>query len=330
MLLPYALATVPDLRARFPKTKGTGTEVGYESALNEAASEIERIIGRRVVMRAPTEDADALVASAALSTSTALTLLAQPSAGRLIVITVADPGRALLSTGITAAVTITGTVAGVAGTTETFDLCQGVASLYGVKFFTAVSAAALVVTGTLSTGASIQVGYSLGYVDYLTPARAQTDLWLPDWPARQILAVYEDASRQYGAGTQLVEGTDYILAGDQAGRPRGVLVRIAGSAGGRTYWPWGLETVKVVWSCGAATAADVHPDLKAIAGRTAYSYLSAEQRGNYGVSSMSDAGGNFTRFAAPGLAPTDRGKLADFTNFDSERAYRRGFDLEAA
>jgi hypothetical protein len=331
MLQPYALATIPDLRARFSKS---GPLDGQESALNEASRKIERVIGRRVVMRAPTEDADALVASVNVNAnaSGSLTLLAQPgSPGRLPVITVTDPGRALLTAGITVTVTITGTVAGVAGTAQVFDLCQGVSTLYGVKFFTAISAATLTVTGTtVISGASLQIGYSQGYIDYLSPVYGRSDLWLPDWPARQILAVYEDTTRAYDSTTLLVEGTDYEITGNQAGRPDGVLTRIADATGGRSCWACGFEAVKVVWSCGAFTAAEVNPDLKAIAGRTAYSHLSAEQRGTFGASSMSDNGGNVTRFAAPGLSPDDRAELVNFTNFDAERAYRRGFDLEAS
>jgi hypothetical protein len=331
VLQSHALATLAFLKARFGLDGGASDEA-LEYAINEASRDVERVVGRRVVFRAPTESATAMVATVAVPVASGdLTLVSQPTApGRVVVVSITDATRGLLAAGLAVTLTITGTVAGVAGVTEAFDLCLGVSRLYGQKFFTAVSKAHVDVTGT--PVGTLAVGYSIGYLDYLSPNCGHSSLWLPDWPAAQVLTVHEDTGREYAAGSLLVEGTGYVLSGDDVSRPRGVLVRTSSATSSPSSWATGYRAVRVVWSGGVFTAANVPADLRAIVARTAMSYYTSEQRGreSFGMVSKSDGQGSFTRFGEPGLSRGDREKLASLTNFDFEHVYERGFDLEAA
>ena len=341
MLQPHALATLADLKRRYPMA-GNTLDGALEDAISEASANVELEVARRIVFRAPTEDDDGIVASVAVpqvAGTTHLVAAGSPSTdGRVIVVTVTDPSRILLATGITVVLTITGTVAGVAGVTEVFDLCQGVSTLYGTKFFTAVSARDLVVTGTPAAGATIKVGTSLGYVDYSTPQTWRTsDLWLPEWPARQILSLHEDTNRIYDAASLLTEDTDFLISGDFAGRPRGILQRIGWSnsvgmisSNGLAYWRASYRAQRLVCSAGYFTVANVPATLKAIVLRAALTVYQREQHGALGITGESDATGNRTYYAPAGISDADREKLRGLTNYDRERVWERAFDLEAA
>lgn len=333
MLPRYALCTLADVKRRFP-VQGAETDAALEDAIAAASREIEGVVGRRLVFRAPTVDDDALIASTSVPTTAGTTTPASagaPSAsGSILVLTVTDANRRLLAGGITATLTITGTVAGVAGTTETFDLCAGVSPVYGTKFFTAISARSLVVTGSPVSGPTFKLGTSAGYLDYFSPSANRSSLWLPDWPVQQIASLYEDSNRGYAADTLLVEDTDFCVEGDSVGRSRGVLVRTSSATGGEDGWETGYRAEKLTWSGGYRTVAGVPDDVRAACVRTAMSYYSAERRNNFGVSTQSDPMGNFTRFGAPGLSDGDRQLLQRYVNRDMEREFVRAFDLEAA
>lgn len=328
MLAPYALCTLAALKSAFGTT-GAGKDTDLEIAINRASREVEAFLGRRVIFRAPTEDDDAIVADVVLADG-ALTLAGAPaSPGRTAVVTVTDADRSLTA----GTLTLTGTVAGVAGVTEAYDLTQGPV-LYGVKFFSAYSGAS--VSGLVGNGVAdkVRIGTSLGYVDYHTPdgrARRPDLLVLPDWPVRQVLTVHVDAARSYGSDTLLTEDVDYLLTGADIGRPRGALQRISGTGGGASCWHTALRAIRVVHSAGYFTRANVPAEIVAVAKRLARLYFDDEDRGNLGV----QAGGNtlsgtWTRFARPGLDKEARQAIASEKNFSGYPAPERDFDLEAA
>lgn len=321
MLAPFALCSLARLKADFGIT-GAGKDAVLESAINQASREIEAFLGRRIVFRAPTEDADAIVTAATLATGS-LALAGQPSSGRCLVVTVTDADRSLTA----GTLVVTGTVAGAAGVTETFDLARGPV-LYGVKFFTAVSAAAVSGLAGNATGDTVQIGTSLGYVDYYTPS-ADDLLPLVDWPVRQVLTLHEDPDRAYAAAALLAEGADYLLAGAEIGRHRGALQRISGSQ--PALWYPSLRAVKVVHSAGYFTRATVPDEIAARASRLAKLYFDDGQRGTLNISGGSDPFGNRTFYGRPGLDRESMAALSAERAFNRDGPYpERDFDLEAA
>jgi hypothetical protein len=327
VLAPYALCTLAELKADFG-VAAKGKDSVFERAINRASREVEAFLSRRIVFRAPTEDDDAIVADVAL-TNGSLVLAGPPAApGRTTVVTVIDPDRTITA----GTLTLTGTVAGVPETTEVYDLTQGPV-LYGTAFFSAYSDA--VVAGLAGTTGSnrIRIGNSRGYLDYYTLAASQVRrldiVPLIDWPVRQILTVHEDAARVHGGSTLLLDGTDYLLAGDEVGRPRGALQRMSGAGGAPMCWNTSFRAIRLQHSAGYFTRANVPAEIKGYASRLAKLYYDDEQRGNLGVSGASDKMGNWTRFGRPGLDPDARRSLSNEKNYAYLRP-ARDFDLEAA
>lgn len=342
-LLPYALCTLAELVEAFPVSipSQTGKEAHrLRACINRATREVEGYLGRRIVFRAPTEDDDAIVADTALDGATTLTLVGTSiTGGRTLVVTVTDADYSLTA----GTLTVTGTVGGTAGVTEVFDLTGGYSStfgasgllvFYGVKFFTAISAAAVSgETGATTSSDRIKVGTSLGYVDYFSPcsgAPRPADLWLPDWPVKNVHQVYESTARTYDSDSLLVEGTDFVVAGSDVARPYGVLRRTADATSGLQSWDSGYRAVKATWSGGFFGTANVPSDLKTVAMQLAKLYYDAEGRSELGLTTRGDATGSWTRSYPPGLTREHRAVLDRYSDQSFKRDYERAFDLEAA
>jgi len=127
-----------------------------------------------------------------------------------------------------------------------------------------------------------------------------------EWPIIAVTSVHEDTAtpRTYGAGALLVDGTGY-----EAVKPKGIIRRIVGS-GVLGVWNTGHRAIKVVCSAGYATTAAVPAEIKAVALRYAALVWGETKRGDFGMSGMSDALGNYTRFAPAQLTPEMKAALA--------------------
>ena len=115
-----------------------------------------------------------------------------------------------------------------------------------------------------------------------------------EWPIISVTSVYEDTAwpRTYPAGTLLVVDTDYQIV---KGR-RDILRRLSGSSW--DTWAVGIRPIKLTYTAGYANTAAVPANLKLQAKRFAALMWREIDRKVQGVSSQSDATGNFQRFAA--------------------------------
>lgn len=317
-LAAYSFATLAEAKA-FLIATGTAKDSQLELALMQASRALEAYLGRRIVYRAPPEvdGAANIVASVTLANGS-LTVAAQPgSGGRTLIVTVTDTDRSLTA----GQLVVTGTVGGVAGTTETFDLAAGVPQ-HGVKFFTAISGA--VVSGLAGHGAGdvVKVGSSEGYVEYHSPCE-QLIVSLLEWPIQQIRDVNEDPGRAYATSTQLVAATDYI-----AQKGNGFLIRQ--SFPSPMSWSDGWRAVRAVYSGGYYGQANVPADLKGACLRLTGLLYDETQKGRLGVSSMADAVGNWTRFGPASLTQELREAVASHKRWMGPFTGERDFDLEAA
>lgn len=308
MLPAYALASLSELKAE-GLIGGSNTDLA-ERSLARASRIVEEYLRRRIVFRAPTDDDDRIVASTPAANG-ALTVAANPPApGRVLVVTVGQ--------GITGGtLSCQGTVAG-ANATKTFDLSLGVSQLYGVDFFTAVSAATI--SGLQGAG-SIKVGTSEGYVEYHTPAAAAdaSKLWPLEYPIRSLLAVYEDSAREYAAST-LLTADQYIAGAD-------VVRRVSGPS--PACWMDAWRAMKLIYAGGCFTAANVPADIKDVALRLAVRiYREADQK-RQDAASVSDDRGSVTRFGPASLTEQMRAQLAPHRAWGAITG-ERDFDLEAA
>ena len=253
MALPaYALATVSDLRSEVSAGSG-GADTLLERIIRRVSRRTENRVlrGRRVIYRAPIEVA-ALVVASILPANGGLAIANQPGGARTLAITITDADRSITA----GTLTVTGTVDGVAGQTETFDLGAGVSELHGVKFFTAVSAAAIAgLVGAVDPD-RIQVGTSKGYIEYFSPRGCVRQLRSIDWPIQYVAEVNEDLARLYAAGTALVAGSDYLLNARD-----GELTRLCPGTYGEGFWTYGPRTVRMTSSAGYAGLASVPEDI---------------------------------------------------------------------
>lgn len=143
---------------------------------------------------------------------------------------------------------------------------------------------------------------STDLVEYHTVDPYQSDLYMRDWPIVSVATVHEDVTRAYGAGSLLVADTDYIVS-----KPLGKLIRVASGAGLGT-WASGFRAVKVAYKPGWTVAA--LPARFKDAALFLCALLYKEQaRANWGVSSITDAAGNFTRVSVDHLPASVRAVL---------------------
>lgn len=336
----YALASKAEFKEYFT-VGGTAKDTLIDRILGRASLAIEGYLDRRVVYRAPSEvdGAANILASRALADETIASgsLAAQPnSAGRTLIVTITDTDGSVTA----GTVTVTGTVNGVAGTTEVFDIANGLVQ-HGVKFFTAISSIVNAATGEAASD-TIKIGSSLGYVEYhtLEPAGAvipQTGtglyvgpsvldgerLYALERPFQQVLEVNEDTSRAYAASTKLVVDTDHLVS-----RHSGLLTRLSG--GLPSSWARGYRAEKLVYSAGYFGTANVPPDIKDVALRLAATIYKESDRQQFGQVGGADAAGNYTRFGPAVLDRSMREQLARHRRAELYVTGARDFDLEAA
>jgi hypothetical protein len=316
MLQPYALASLKDFKGTV-NLAGKGKDDVIERALNASSRIIEAELGRRLRYRAPEEISGGanIVATVAISNAT-LTLAAQPTASRTLIVTITDADRSIHS----GLVTVTGTVSG-ASTTEVFDLSAGQSRYHGRKFFTAIAS---VVTSTVvgnTSADTIAVGTSLGMVEYHDPC-GEIRIKLQEWPVYSIADIYEDPNRDYAAATLLTATTDYESS------TSGSVVRVL-SALPIAWWS-GYRAVKVRYSAGYGSLSTVPDDLKDLCIRLAGVKVAEFERGSLGTTSVSDNLGNFSRITAT-LTRDQRDELAEYRRGDLfSTTAERDFDEEAA
>lgn len=306
--------TLADLKT-YGLLTGSNRDAVLAQFVTVASRQLDNLLGRRLVYRAPPEtaNADNIVVSRALANETVPGVsITQPAAGRTLIINFSGSPSAAL-------VVVTGTVAGVAGTTETFDFANG-ARQHGLKFFTAISSIVVTATGA----GTLTIGASVGYIEYHTPD-GTSESWPMEWPVAQLLEVNEDVSRTYAASSQLVANTDYILTRSRRGDK---LVRLWGTQPGR--WLLGFRAIRKTYS-GGYTAATVPGDLKDACRKLTKLLYDEVDKNRLGLSGMSDATGNWSRFAAASITPETSAALEQFkrNRFGADTA-QVDFDLEAA
>lgn len=135
-----------------------------------------------------------------------------------------------------------------------------------------------------------------------------TELRPRQWPIITLTSVHEslDWPRVYTAATLLTVAEDYEIV-----RVQRDYIRRLGS-----HWPCGTRTVKLVYAAGYATTAAVPGRIKAQAKAYAALRWAELNRGAFGVSSMSDPQGNFTRFGAARITPDMAAALLDDTRVE--------------
>lgn len=305
------LITLAELK-RFVPMAGTGQDVLAAEEITRVSRAIEAYLDHRLVYRAPGEDPenDNAVASTAWGGGP-FNVAGQPGSG----------GRTLIvswDTATSGTLTVTGTVDGVAGTTEVFDAANGRVQ-HGVKFFTAISG---VVSSNPAGGGTVKVGYSVGYVEYHTP-RMRSKLYVLEWPIRQVAEVNEDVSLVYGAATAL-SASQYEIREQR---------RCINRVSGRLDFPWycGRRVVKVTYSGGYFGTANVPMDIKQVACRLAAWSLREVVRTQHGQASGSDAIGNFALQGPAMLTAGMRAQLDPYMRPELfDRSGERDWDPEAA
>lgn len=300
-----ALFALAELKRYLPAS-GSGSDVLLSEIAAWVTDDVEGLLGRRVVYRAPTEVATPVYTGTFTAGTPAVGV--QPgTGGRTLVVTFPDGATA-------GTIAVAGTVAGVA-TSRTFDVANGLKQ-YGLDFFTAVSG--ITIAGAIPPSGTITVGTSLGYIEYHSPSGQPDGLWLRDWPVYQVVAVYEDTSRVYATA---LASTEYLAA------DRTRLVRLA--SGGLGCWAQAYRAAKVIYSAGYFGSATVPGRIKRVALRLAAMYYQEATKGQIEIASGSNPMGTWTR---TGPAALTREMIRDLT---SERSFgsataERDFDEAAA
>lgn len=319
-LQPYALVSLADFKDTL-NVNGTSKDEVIERAINSASRLIEADLGRRLRYRAPEEVAGGanIVASVALA-SGSLTVAAQPSAARTLIVSITDTDRSVRS----GTVTVTGTVDG-ASTTEVFDLSAQQARYHGRKFFTAVATVVVSVVSAppAQTADLITVGTSLGMVEYHDPCGAAR-IRLLESPIYAFAEINEDSNLDHAAATALTVSTEYQYSG------HGLVTRVD-SDGHPQAFESGYRAIKVRYSAGYGALSTVPPDLKDVCLRLAGTKYKEWERGALGITGMSDQLGNYTRIGAAALTDDMRDDLATYRRSDIfTTTAERDFDEEAA
>jgi hypothetical protein len=305
------LITLADLKAYKPVV-GTAADTRYSRLVTDASRILEAALGRRIVYRAPPEVAtyDNILSTAFANGTPAGS--APNAAGRTLIV--------LFPPGATAGtVAVTGTVAGVAGTTETFDVVDGLLQ-HGLKFFTAISG--ITIANAAGAG-TLKIGTSIGYVDYHTPRRAELISY--EWPRQQTLEINEDASRAYGSLTKLTLAADFLVTRGSAGD---TILRLNSNL--PISWIVGWRSIKDVNSSGYRVA-DVPEELKDTCRRLVVLLFQEVDKGQIEVASGSNALGNWSRMGPAMLTKSMRQQISHLRRyrFGADTA-ERDWDLEAA
>lgn len=324
MALPSnAQVTLAELKDYIPKAGGAQDDF-LERMIGRASASIEAegLRFRRAVYRGPVEDDDNIMASATIANGASAPAIAgQPSsAGRTLVVTKTDPDR-----GITAGIlTVTGTVGGIPGSTETFDLTQG-NELHGVRFFTAISGLALSGVTGAGAGDALKVGTSAGYTELFSPC-GRSEIHPLEWPIRNVVQVHESYDRLFDATTLLTVTTHYELR--NAGTVRRALARVDGSTD--IAWASGRRVVQARLSAGYKGPGEVPVKIKGVCLELAAWHAQHADRHEYGLSSRSDALGSVTRTGPPMLTQGMKAELSEFCRAEIEPTAERAWQDEAA
>lgn len=305
------IITLADLKAYKPAA-GQAADPRFRPLITTASRVIEATLGRRIIYRAPPEVATYdNILSAAFANGTPAGG-APNAAGRTLI--VLFPATATAGT-----VAVTGTVAGVVGVTETFDVVDGLLQ-HGLKFFTAISA--ITIAGALG-GGTLKMGTSIGYVDYHTPV--ESEIMSYEWPRQQTLEINEDAARTYASGTKLVAGTDFLLTRRTDGD---FLIRLSSSL--PMAWQGGWRAIKDVYSAGYRVAS-MPEEFKDTCRRLVVLLFQEVDKGQVEVASGSNALGNWSRMGPAMLTKAMRSQVAHLrrNRFGADTA-ERDYDLEAA
>lgn len=113
-----------------------------------------------------------------------------------------------------------------------------------------------------------------------------SEIYLSQWPIISVTSVKlsaGDIPRTYP--TVLVAGTDYDIS-----KAPGKLVSLAG------VWPTGWRMIEVKATLGYANRAAIPDDIRGVAVRLAATAWQEITRASYGLSSVTDAAGSFTRY----------------------------------
>jgi len=304
----FDLITPAELKRVVP-AGGTAKDTELAEACTRASLQLEHRYDRRFVYRAP-GSGEAVVVNAQNWADGAIAKANDPNAaGRTLIIA--------WETATGGTLTVTGTVAGVAGVTEVFDAANGKLQ-HGVKFFTAISA---IVAAAAAGAGKVTVTTSLGYVEYHTPYSACSEIHSSEWPIQQVVEVNEDLNRIYGTTTALVAGTDYVV------RERRRIARISNLLD----FPFlaGYRTVKDRLSAGYFTTGSVPQDLKNEAAAVAAWIYRYNTSGRQGLESGSEAQGSFVLAGPPMVTSGQDVALGFYIRPEFERTWERDFDLEA-
>lgn len=320
-LASYAQVTLAELK-RYITAKGSTKDQELEDAIALASEDTEDALGgRRVVYRGPIEDDDNVMASATLANGDSTpTIAGQPnSAGRTLVVTRVDADRGLTQ----GTLTVTGTVAGVAGVTEAFDLTDG-DELHGVKFFTAVSGLALTGVAGSGEGNTLRIGTSPGYTEYHSPCDSSV-ITPMEWPIQNVAEVNEDVNRTFPTATALTTA-QYEIREPYSARRR--VARVSSSLDFAFYS--GYRVVKLRYSGGYRTQASVPSKIKAVCQELAAWYFQHADRKQFGLSASTDASGSRTFSGPPIITSGLRGRLAAYVRPEFAVTAERDFSLEAS
>lgn len=132
--------------------------------------------------------------------------------------------------------------------------------------------------------------------------RLTSEIFTLGWPIVSVTTAHEDPTRVYGAGALLVVDVDYIVS-----KPTGRLIRVSPGAG-EAVWAPGFRTVKITYKSGWTVAA-LPARFKDAALFLCALLFKEQARANWGVSSITDAAGNFTRVSVDHLPASVRAGL---------------------
>jgi hypothetical protein len=316
----HDLITLAELKA-YRDFAGPDRDTALALEVSAASGMIEDEVGRRLVYRGPAEVAGAgnILGSTAFDNGSSGAFDAQPVAARTAIVTF-DPT-------ITAGtLTLTGTVEGVAGVTEVFNVADGLLQ-HGIKPFTALS---LRTIANKAGAGNFKIGSSVGYIEHHTVDPSDPCALRPlEWRVRYVIEANEDPSLAFGASTKLVAGTGFQLIGEDVQRQgASTLLRLTSSL--PTAWAGGWRASRLTLVSGWRIA-EVHSKVKDVCAKLTLLLFDELAPGRIGVSGRSDDHGNYTRFGPSRLTHEMRAILAPYRRrrFGLETG-ERDVDLDAA
>lgn len=147
--------------------------------------------------------------------------------------------------------------------------------------------------------------------EYHTLDSSRSVLFLSQYPIITLTSVDEGwwSAGTWTSSLTLTAGTDYI-----ANNPSGKLVRISGGMAGG--WLCGMESVRVIYSAGVASTADVPQGIKDVALSLAGRKFRELQRGGDSAQQVMDGLGMTTRFLPSELLRMEKDALSAYRPWD--------------